>query len=149
MDNQKKPNEGQLQVELSPAVAEGTYANLAILSHSHAEFIADFARVMPGMPKAPASLELSNCPSRSSRVLAMVLAERPCPSNGRALLRTLKRQTSETWSFGCLPFFMGLRRLVSLSVGSTVELSARSEQGGSCAECFRRRDACVPYTSSA
>ena len=48
-----------------------------------------------------------------------------------------------------LPGMFTAACLVSLSVGSTVELSARSEQGGSCAECFCRRDACVPYTSSA
>ena len=69
MDNQKKPNEGQLQVELSPAVAEGTYANLAILSHSHAEFIADFALVMPGMPKAPVVSRIILAPEHAKRLL--------------------------------------------------------------------------------
>ena len=47
------PNQnGQLQIELKEDVAQGTYANLAIISHSTSEFILDFVRVMPGLPKA-------------------------------------------------------------------------------------------------
>lgn len=69
MDTNKKTQDGQLQIELSPAVAEGTYANLAILSHSHAEFIADFARVMPGMPKAPVVARIILAPEHAKRLL--------------------------------------------------------------------------------
>ena len=42
----------QLQIELKEDVAQGTYANLAVITHSSSEFIVDFVRVMPGMPKA-------------------------------------------------------------------------------------------------
>ena len=41
MENQNNPEENQLQIELTPEVAQGTYTNLAILSHSHSEFIAE------------------------------------------------------------------------------------------------------------
>ena len=51
MENQEN-NNGQLQIELKEEVAQGTYANLAIITHSSSEFIMDFIRVMPGMPKA-------------------------------------------------------------------------------------------------
>ena len=51
MENQEN-NNGQLQIELKEEVAQGTYANLAIITHSSSEFILDFIRVMPGMPKA-------------------------------------------------------------------------------------------------
>ena len=51
MENQEN-NNGQLQIELKEEVAQGTYANLAIITHSSSEFIVDFVRVMPGMPKA-------------------------------------------------------------------------------------------------
>ncbi len=47
---QQKPQ--QIQVELGEKEAEGTYSNLAIISHSPAEFIIDFTRIMPGVPKA-------------------------------------------------------------------------------------------------
>ena len=49
MENQEN-NNGQLQIELKEEVAQGTYANLAIITHSSSEFIMDFIRVMPGMP---------------------------------------------------------------------------------------------------
>ena len=41
----------QLNIQLGEKEAEGTYANLAIISHSPAEFIIDFTRVLPGVPK--------------------------------------------------------------------------------------------------
>lgn len=50
MENQNPNN--QLQIELKEEVAQGTYANLAIITHSSSEFILDFVRVMPGIPKA-------------------------------------------------------------------------------------------------
>ena len=43
-------NNNQLQIELKEEVAQGTYANLAIITHSSSEFIVDFVRVMPGLP---------------------------------------------------------------------------------------------------
>ena len=50
MENEK--NNNQLQIELKEEVAQGTYANLAIITHSSSEFIVDFVRVMPGLPPA-------------------------------------------------------------------------------------------------
>ena len=50
MENNKPTNE--IQVELSEEMAQGTYANLAIISHSSSEFILDFIRVVPGAPNA-------------------------------------------------------------------------------------------------
>ncbi len=53
MANQKKhPNQQQLNIELNEKEAEGIYSNLAIISHSQAEFIVDFTRLLPGIPKA-------------------------------------------------------------------------------------------------
>ena len=49
---EEQNNNGQLQIELREEVAQGTYANLAIITHSSSEFILDFVRVMPGIPKA-------------------------------------------------------------------------------------------------
>ena len=48
----EEQNNNQLQIELKEEVAQGTYANLAIITHSSSEFILDFVRVMPGGPKA-------------------------------------------------------------------------------------------------
>ena len=57
MENREMNN--QLQIELKEDVAQGTYANLAVITHSSSEFIVDFVRVMPGMPKA--SVQVSYC----------------------------------------------------------------------------------------
>lgn len=48
----KMEEKQQLDIELNHEVAQGTYANLAIISHSTSEFIVDFVRIMPGIPKA-------------------------------------------------------------------------------------------------
>ncbi len=42
----------QINIELGEKEAEGVYSNLAIISHSQAEFVVDFTRILPGVPKA-------------------------------------------------------------------------------------------------
>ena len=49
--SEQQPN-SQLNIEISEEMAEGQYANLAIITHSHAEFVIDFVNVMPGTPKS-------------------------------------------------------------------------------------------------
>lgn len=51
-EKNNRRNDGQLQLELPQEVAMGEYANFAIITHSSSGFIVDFARVMPGVPKA-------------------------------------------------------------------------------------------------
>ena len=50
--NEKDNNQQGLQIELTPDVAQGEYANFAIITHSSSDFVIDFARVLPGLPKA-------------------------------------------------------------------------------------------------
>ena len=47
MSNEENQNQNQLNIEISEEIAEGQYANLAIITHSHAEFVIDFVNVMP------------------------------------------------------------------------------------------------------
>jgi len=49
-DQGKKGN--QINIELSEEIAQGVYSNLAIITHSSSEFVLDFVRRMPGLPKA-------------------------------------------------------------------------------------------------
>ena len=49
---EKKPTQQRVAIDLGENEAEGTYANLSLISHSQAEFILDFARIVPGKPKA-------------------------------------------------------------------------------------------------
>jgi len=65
MENQ----ENQLNIELSPEVAEGIYSNLAIISHSNSEFVVDFIRIMPGTPKANVKSRIILTPEHTKRLL--------------------------------------------------------------------------------
>ena len=67
MDNNE--NQNQLNIELSAEVAEGTYSNLAIISHSSSEFVIDFIRMMPGTPKANVKSRIILTPEHSKRLL--------------------------------------------------------------------------------
>ena len=50
--SENKQNKNNLNIELDEKIAEGTYANLAIINHSVSEFVVDFIAMMPGIPKA-------------------------------------------------------------------------------------------------
>ncbi|MBN1768778.1 MAG: DUF3467 domain-containing protein [Prolixibacteraceae bacterium] len=66
-DNTKNPN--QLNIELNDEVAQGIYSNLAIITHSTSEFIVDFVRVMPGLPKAGVKSRIILTPEHAKRLL--------------------------------------------------------------------------------
>ena len=59
----------QLNIELSAEIAEGTYSNLAIISHSSSEFVVDFIRIMPGTPKANVKSRIILTPEHAKRLL--------------------------------------------------------------------------------
>ena len=59
----------QCDIELDRDVAQGTYSNLSIISHSSSEFIIDFIRIMPGMPKAEVKCRIILTPERANRWL--------------------------------------------------------------------------------
>ncbi|MDR0743558.1 MAG: DUF3467 domain-containing protein [Tannerella sp.] len=68
MDNNNQ-KQNQIQVELTDQVAQGTYANLAIISHSSSEFIFDFIRVVPGTQKAKVKSRIIMTPDNAKRLL--------------------------------------------------------------------------------
>ncbi|MBO7479153.1 MAG: DUF3467 domain-containing protein [Bacteroidales bacterium] len=74
MDTPKK----ELNIELRPEIAQGIYTNLAIITHSHSEFIMDFVQMMPGVPK----------PKVVSRVIM-------APDNAKRLLKALQENVSK------------------------------------------------------
>lgn len=59
----------QLNVELSEEMAEGVYANLAIINHSPTEFVLDYIQVMPGVPKAKVRSRVILTPQHAKRFL--------------------------------------------------------------------------------
>lgn len=64
----------QIDIELTEEVADGTYSNLAIISHSNSEFILDFVRMVPGVPKAKVKSRIILSPEHAKRLL-MALGE--------------------------------------------------------------------------
>ncbi len=68
MDIQDEQN--QLNIELTEEVAQGIYSNLAVISHSSSEFILDFIRLMPGVPKAHVKSRIIVTPEHAKRLLA-------------------------------------------------------------------------------
>ena len=60
-------DKNQLNIELSEEIADGIYSNLAIITHSSAEFVIDFIRVMPGVPKAKVKSRILMTPQHAKR----------------------------------------------------------------------------------
>ena len=58
-----------LSIELTEEVAEGHYANLVMIAHSSEEFVLDFIRVMPGVPKARVKSRIIVSPAHAKRLL--------------------------------------------------------------------------------
>ncbi|OGU57587.1 MAG: hypothetical protein A2X64_09050 [Ignavibacteria bacterium GWF2_33_9] len=76
MENENNPLKGankgqqhQINIELGEKEAEGIYSNLAIISHSNAEFIIDFTRILPGVPKAKVFSRIIMSPSHAKLLI--------------------------------------------------------------------------------
>ena len=61
-------NEKEFKIELKPEVAKGSYSNLAIITHSHSEFIIDFATMLPGLPKPEVGNRIIMTPEHAKRL---------------------------------------------------------------------------------
>lgn len=69
-DKEKKPqNANQINIELPEEVSEGVYSNLAMIAHSNSEFVIDFIRLMPGVPKAKVKSRVVITPEHAKRLL--------------------------------------------------------------------------------
>lgn len=66
---EEQQNDNQLNIELSEEIAEGVFSNLAIITHSSTEFVLDFIRVMPGLPKAKVKSRIILTPEHAKRLL--------------------------------------------------------------------------------
>jgi hypothetical protein len=67
MSQEQNPN--QINIELNEEIAEGTYANLAIITHSSSEFVLDFIRIMPGVPKARVKSRIVMTPEHAKKLM--------------------------------------------------------------------------------
>ncbi|MCS6933749.1 MAG: DUF3467 domain-containing protein [Chitinophagales bacterium] len=62
-------NQNQINIELPEDIAEGIYSNLAIISHSPQEFVVDFIRILPGVPKAKVKARILLTPEHAKRLM--------------------------------------------------------------------------------
>lgn len=69
MSDDSKQNKNKINIELSEEIAEGVYANLAMIAHSNSEFVIDFIRLMPGVPKAKVKSRIVITPEHARRLL--------------------------------------------------------------------------------
>ena len=69
MNENENQNQGQFQIDLPQEVAQGEYANLAIITHSSSDFVLDFARILPGVPKAQVRSRVILAPEHAKRLL--------------------------------------------------------------------------------
>jgi hypothetical protein len=75
MATEENENEGfNIDIELPEEIAEGAYANFAIIAHSSSEFVLDFVRLMPGVPKGKVKSRVVMNPQQAKRLL-QALAE--------------------------------------------------------------------------
>lgn len=72
-DQQQTQQPNQLNIEISEEVSEGNYANLAIITHSHAEFVIDFVNVMPGTPKSKVKSRIILTPTHAKRFMKAMI----------------------------------------------------------------------------
>lgn len=70
-DQNQDPN--QINIELSEEIADGIYSNLAIITHSPAEFVLDFMRMMPGTPKAKVKSRILLTPQHAKRLMKALI----------------------------------------------------------------------------
>ena len=73
MDQQNQA-QNQINIELTEEIAEGIYSNLAMIAHSNSEFVIDFIKIMPGIPKARVKSRILLTPQHAKR-LAKALTE--------------------------------------------------------------------------
>jgi hypothetical protein len=66
MDEKKKH---QIKVELDDDVGQGEYANFAVVTHSPAEFVMDYIRVLPGMKKSKVKSRIIMAPMHAKTLM--------------------------------------------------------------------------------
>ncbi|MCI2082323.1 MAG: DUF3467 domain-containing protein [Bacteroidales bacterium] len=62
-------NQKQVNIEIKPEIAKGSYSNLAVITHSPTEFILDFIEMVPGVPKPEVVSRIIMTPEHAKRLL--------------------------------------------------------------------------------
>ncbi len=68
-ESERPPIDAPLQIDLDEATAQGAYCNLALINHSDAEFVIDFAFMQPATPRARVRARIIVSPRHAKRLL--------------------------------------------------------------------------------
>lgn len=90
----------EIKLEIRPEIARGTYSNLAIISHSHSEFVIDFATILPGLDKPDISNRILMTPEHAKRLLNALNTNRNSVSSSSEA--DSRRATGHSTSVTCL-----------------------------------------------
>tara|TARA_B100001245_G_C22735693_1_gene356940 strand:- start:88 stop:426 length:339 start_codon:yes stop_codon:yes gene_type:complete len=63
----------RINIELTDDIAQGTYANLAMIAHSSSEFVIDFIQLIPGVPKAKVKSRIIITPEHAKKFSSALL----------------------------------------------------------------------------
>ena len=94
MDPKEKPAQpNQINIELTEDIADGIYSNLAIIQHSNQEFVVDFIKVMPGVPKAKVKARIVLTPQHAKRFMrAMAEASKAMHRDRELVYRVMEKK---------------------------------------------------------
>jgi len=95
-----KAGQNQLNIELSEEVADGIYSNLAIITHSNSEFVIDFIKVMPGIPKAKVKSRVLLTPQHAKRLMKAL-------NDNLAKFESVHGKIQETEAVNAIPMNFG------------------------------------------
>ena len=62
-------NKQELQIDFNPELEDGIYSNLALITHSSAEFNFDFLRITPNRQKPKLATRVLMAPEHAKRLL--------------------------------------------------------------------------------
>ena len=97
----------EISLEIKPEIAKGTYSNLSIITHSHSEFIIDFATMLPGLPKPDIGNRIVMTPEHAKRLLNALMdnVTKYESQFGLIQLGGQPQQQGGTFNLGDLPQF--------------------------------------------
>ena len=100
MENQTPDQQQQINIELTEEMADGTYANLAIITHSFAEFVIDFVNVMPGVPKAKVKSRVVMTPQHAKKLMRALIDNVKRYETANGVIKDQEQPNSLPFTFG-------------------------------------------------
>ena len=96
---EEKKQQG-INIELSEETAEGVYSNLAIITHSSSEFIMDYIRIMPGVPKGKVKSRIIMTPEHAKKLHRALSDNLAKYENAHGQIKETDQMTSIPLNFG-------------------------------------------------